>query len=113
MHEIVRHAQVRAEQVGLNESDDSDQKEHDTKKFADSFSHRSFLSLLFEKSVYNRERSHRVSQRTLPRVFKLRAKAGMGGLYTIEAVCEQGFSTPLFPAHLHSLSANLGECYTH
>jgi hypothetical protein len=38
----------------------------------------------------------------------------MGGLYTKEALYEQGFSTPRsLPAHLHSLSANFGECYTH
>jgi hypothetical protein len=52
----VRHAQVRAHQVGLNKSYNPDEKEYDAKKFTDSFCHNSLLSLLYEKSVYNRKR---------------------------------------------------------
>jgi hypothetical protein len=51
--------------------------------------------------------------RTLPRIFKVRVKARMGGLYTKAAIYEQGFSLSLaaaVPAPL--LSANFGECYT-
>jgi hypothetical protein len=111
----VRHAQVCAHQVWLNKSNDPDEKENDTKKFADGFSHNSLLTLLFEKRVHNRERSHRLSKkgRFRENFSKVRAKAGMGGLYTIDALSGQRFSPGQFVwASATTLSLNFRECYT-